>query len=253
VSGTAAAATAPGDSASVAPLVLAAATAPTRGWRRGCGAGGKGRGGRRCRSNERHDGGRSTQGEFLELEFGAYLGKGGKWPLSLEVGAEVSEAVIQATEDVDDEEAVGDGLAELDEGVSECFHLAAVIRDGESALHQGAELGVDEDDPGFTIADELFFEGEPGGAGGRRGGSDDLEQLGGDGAVEPREDVEIHLDPVRDSGIGGIAQDVVGKRVLAEGEEEKASPLGEGRRGEVKQHRHESTDVEDAESLGVQG
>jgi hypothetical protein len=91
------AATAPGDSASVAPLVLAVATAPTRGWRRGCRAGGEGRGGRRCRSNGRLDGGRSTQGEFLELEFRADLGEGGKRPLSLEVGAEVSETVVQAT------------------------------------------------------------------------------------------------------------------------------------------------------------
>ncbi|XP_025813763.1 uncharacterized protein LOC112891077 [Panicum hallii] len=65
--------------------------------------------------------------------------------------------------------------------------------------------------------------------------------------------MEIHPDPVRDGRIGGIAQDVVGERVLAKGEEEKVPPLGEGRRGEVKHRRDESMDVEDAESLGVQG
>jgi hypothetical protein len=84
---------------------------------------------------------------------------------------------------------------------------------------------VTESNPSFAIADELFFEGEPGGAGGRRGGGDDLEQLGGDGVVDPREDVEIHPNPVRDGGIGGIAQDMVGERVLAEGEEEKEPEL----------------------------
>jgi hypothetical protein len=45
---------------------------------------------------------------------------------------------------------------------------------------------------------------------------------------------------------------VVSKRILAEGEEHEAAPLGEGRRGEVEDDRDEGADVEDTESLRME-
>jgi hypothetical protein len=74
---------------------------------------------------------RGVHGEFLKLELGADLGEGGQWSLALEVGAEVSEALVQAAVYVDDEQTVGDWFAKFDEGVGECLHPAAVIRDVE--------------------------------------------------------------------------------------------------------------------------
>ena len=65
--------------------------------------------------------------------------------------------------------------------------------------------------------------------------------------------MKIHPHPVRIVGVDGVAEDVIGKGVLAEGEEHKAAPFGEGGRVEVEGHRNESADVEDAEGLRVEG
>ncbi|KAG8044524.1 hypothetical protein GUJ93_ZPchr0066g46488 [Zizania palustris] len=65
--------------------------------------------------------------------------------------------------------------------------------------------------------------------------------------------MEIHASPVGDGREPGITQDVVGEGILAEGEEEKTTPLGERRRGEVERGWHKGAHVEDAECLGVQG
>jgi hypothetical protein len=82
-------------------------------------------------------------------------------------------------------------------------------------LCQGAELGVDVKDPSLAVADELLLEREPSAASGRFDGGDDLEELGGDGAVNPRKDVEIHANPVGNGRKCGIAQNMVGESVIA--------------------------------------
>jgi hypothetical protein len=163
----------------------------------------------------------------------------------------MSEAVVEAAQKVDGEQPVGDGLTELDQGVGKGLHPPAVVRDGEGALAHGAELGVDEDDAGLPIAHKLLLESQPRRTGSGGGGGDNLVELGRDGPVEPGEDMKFHLDPVRDVEEGGIAQHVVGKGVLAEDEEEEAAPLGEGWRRKVEDDGDEATDVEDAESLGM--
>ncbi|KAJ1264742.1 hypothetical protein BS78_08G024600 [Paspalum vaginatum] len=46
---------------------------------------------------------------------------------------------------------------------------------------------------------------------------------------------------------------MVGERVLAEGEEHEAAPLGEGGRSKIENDGHESAHVEDAEGLRMEG
>lgn len=197
-------------------------------------------------------GGARSHGELFQKELGAGLDERREGALALQVGAQMSEAVVEAAQKVDGEQPVGDGLTELDQGVGKGLHPPAVVGDGEGALAQGAELGVDEDDAGLPIAHKLLLESQPRRTGSGGGGGDNLVELGRDGAVEPGEYMEFHPDPGRDVGEGGIAQHVVGKGVLAEDEEEEAAPLGEGWRRKVEDDGDEAADVEDAESLGME-
>jgi hypothetical protein len=164
----------------------------------------------------------------------------------------VSEEVVEAAQKVDGEHPIGDGLTELDQGVGKGFHPSVVVRDGEAALAEGAELSVDEDDAGLPIAHELLLESQPCRTGCGGGGGDNLVELGRDGAVEPGENMEFHPDPESDVGEGGIAQHVVGKGILAKDEEEEAAPLGEGWRHKVEDDGNEVADVEDAERLSME-
>jgi hypothetical protein len=239
------------------PFAAAAAVASTGLGRRRSGGEGSGGAGRGCRCRRDEDGrsrggGDRSHGELFEEELRADLDERREGALALQVRAQVSEAVVEAAQEVDGEQPVGDGLTELDQGVGEGLHPPAVVGDGEGALAEGAELGVDEDDAGLPIAHELFLESQPRRTGCGGGGGDNLVELERDGAVEPREDMEVHPEPGSDIGEGGIAQHVVGKGVLAEDEEEEAAPLGEGWRRKVEDDGNEAADVEDAESLSME-
>jgi hypothetical protein len=172
--------------------------------------------------------------------------------LALEKEPQVVEALREAAQNVRGEGAVGDGFAKLDEGVGEGLHAPAVLGDGGNTLAQRAELGVDELDAGLAVADELLLEGDPRDSSGRRRRGDDLEQLRRDGAVEPCENMEVHANPMRNVGEDGVAQHVVGEGVLAKDEEEEVPPLGERWDVQVEDDRNECTDVENAQSLGVE-
>lgn len=149
--------------------------------------------------------------------------------------------------------AVGDDLVELGEGVRQDLHPAAVVGDRECTLLRGAELSVHHKNVCLAVAGELLLEGEPGATGGRSPHRDDLVEVADDGAVEPRQDVEVHPHPVWNGGERGVAKGMVGERVLAKGEEHEAAPLGEGWRGEIEDDRDEGADVEDAEGLRMEG
>ncbi|KAG2598106.1 hypothetical protein PVAP13_5KG300407 [Panicum virgatum] len=141
--------------------------------------------GGRLRSGRRH-------GKFLEQQLGADLDEGRQGPLLLEEEAQGVEALGEAAEHVHGEDAVGNGLAELDERVGEGLHAPAVVGDGESALTQRAKLGVDDLHACLAVADELLFKRNPRGVGRRSGGGDDLEELGADALTGQRGRAEHH-------------------------------------------------------------
>ena len=91
-----------------------------------------------------------------------------------------------------------------------------------------AELSVEVEGTSFSIAKKLGLDGEPGGA---SSGTplaalkDDVDEVIGDGAVEPRLNDAVHTTPIRGVRGGEVAQDMILQRVLAEDEEELLMPV----------------------------
>jgi hypothetical protein len=69
----------------------------------------------------------------------------------------VSEAVIEATKDVEDEGVVPNGLAKIGKLVGHRLELMAVIVDGEITLDNGMKLSVEER-TNLHVADELLLQ-----------------------------------------------------------------------------------------------
>jgi hypothetical protein len=76
------------------------------------------------------------------------------------------EGLVQPVENVQDEDAVGDVNAKVDEGVGETLHLQAVVVHVKIALNKVPEGGIDVEGASLPIADEAILQGQPGSAGG---------------------------------------------------------------------------------------
>jgi hypothetical protein len=99
----------------------------------------------------------------------------------------VGVAVTEPAEDVENEDAVLHGPAEVTEGVRHALHPAAVVADAEVALDEGAEARVETQSPGLGIAQKLALERQPGLASVRRV-ADDVVKVEGDRPDDPGED-----------------------------------------------------------------
>jgi hypothetical protein len=67
----------------------------------------------------------------------------------------------EATQEVQHQGAISDGLAEVAERVCQALHLAAVLSHGEVPLREQVELGVEVERPRIPIPEELVLESEP--------------------------------------------------------------------------------------------
>jgi hypothetical protein len=74
-----------------------------------------------------------------------------------EDGAKVIKVLVQPTENVQDEEAVRDVNAEVDEGVNGALHLQAVVIHVKIALNKVLEGGIDVEGVSFPVADEAIL------------------------------------------------------------------------------------------------
>jgi hypothetical protein len=74
-------------------------------------------------------------------------------------------------------------LADVGERVSEVLELGAVVADGEVALRGVAEDSLKLDSAMLLVVVEEVLDGIPDGASGETGMHDDIEEVGGDGAV----------------------------------------------------------------------
>jgi hypothetical protein len=79
---------------------------------------------------------------------------------------------------------------------------------------------------------------------------DDVEEVGGDGVEEPRDDNTVHTSPGR-VGEGRIAEDMVLQGEAAKGEEEVAAPLRVVGGLEIQSDRNKVPDVLDSDGLTV--
>ena len=137
------------------------------------------------------------------------------------------EALIEAAQDVHHQGAVQDRLAKISKAVGHALHFAAEFVDGERVLAELAELGVEQHSPRFAVVEELLLEAEPRGTGRDTVAFvDDVEQVGGDGVEDPRDDDAVHARPGGVVGAGNVAEDVVFQREATEDEKKVPAPLG---------------------------
>lgn len=158
---------------------------------------------------------------------------------------------IQTSEKIEDERLVSDRFAEVGEGVCHGTKMTAVVGAGHVALDEGVEFGGEVDGAKLGVAEELVLEVAPDDTRGRRRGQDFMEEVGGDGSVEPSEHDAVHLGPVRMSG-RIVGEYVVRESILAEDHEKHAAPASVVPGGEVERDRDQRLDVENGDGLLVE-
>lgn len=71
---------------------------------------------------------------------------------------EVLEALVEATNNVEDEGKVRNDLVEVNEGVSHGAHATAVVHDGEITLHKQLEFSINVEGTGLPVPEELALD-----------------------------------------------------------------------------------------------
>src|SRR6185503_14292219 len=103
---------------------------------------------------------RSAGDEFLEEQLIADLVER-RERATAKVNPHVTELVVEAAQNIEDEGAIVDDLAEVPELGRHGLHLAAVVADGQLTLREGAELGVKAQRSSFAVAQELRLDAKP--------------------------------------------------------------------------------------------
>ena len=104
----------------------------------------------------------------------------------------MSVAVTEPVEDIEDQETVLHGLAEVTEGVRHAFHLAAEVTNGEVALDEGTEARIETQIWGFGIVQKLALECKLGPA---SGVANEVVEVEGDRPEDPGEDDAVETQP----------------------------------------------------------
>jgi len=115
-------------------------------------------------------------------------------PLAGDPLPEVSVAVAEPAEDVEDEDAILHGPVEIAERVRHTLHPAAELADREVPLDEGPEAHVETQGPGLGVAWKLPLERKPGSAS-VRGGAHGVVEVGGDRPENPAEDDAVEAQP----------------------------------------------------------
>lgn len=71
------------------------------------------------------------------------------------------EAGDDATQNVENQLGVGDGVADVAEGVDDLLHALAVLRDGKITLHNSMELVAEEDCTRLFVVLKQITDGDP--------------------------------------------------------------------------------------------
>jgi hypothetical protein len=131
--------------------------------------------------------------------------------------------LFQATEEVEDQLRLGDGVADVAELVGGRLDAEAVVVNGGFSLSHGVELLAQEDGALRLVGLEEAINGDPELAGslvgGRRG---HVKHSLGDGAVDPTPDAAISLPPCGVGGRrcrGGVVDVVENAELAAHGKE----------------------------------
>jgi hypothetical protein len=161
-------------------------------------------------------------------------------------------AGAEATQEVQHQGAIGNWLAEIAERVSQALHLAVVFSHGEVPLREQVELGVEVERPRIPIPEELVLESEPRLARSVCLVADDVLELNGDGAVEPREDNAVQEEPGARWRSVVVDEDVIVEDEPPQREKDLSSPTGIVGRRRIQHHGHEGPDVVQTCGLSVE-
>jgi len=191
------------------------------------------------------------QGEFLKNEVVTSLEEGGEGPTAPKKGPDVSEALNEAADDVEDEGALGDDFAEGPKVVCHLIEMAAVLGDGEVALDKSSKLCLKLDGACFPVPENLGLDGEPSLPSGGALGGEFFGEVVGESAEDPGLQHTVHPCPVRRED-RSIEMNVILEGELAEGQQKLITPVVEVTGVDAEDDRDETPDVGDDNRLGVE-
>ncbi|EAZ21066.1 hypothetical protein OsJ_36709 [Oryza sativa Japonica Group] len=163
--------------------------------------------------------------------------------------------LVQSSDEVEDEGAVADWFTKISEVVGSGLEKLAVVGDREVPLDERTEFGIEDEGPRLSVAEKLALDGKPDGAGSDTlvaAMPDDVEEVVGEGAVEPRTDDAVHALPVRRVQGTIVVKDMTLKRILAQLEQELLAPPSEVAGVDVEDDVDKAADILDGHSLGVE-
>lgn len=187
---------------------------------------------------------------FLKKEMGSYLEKGRKL-VDGEAGDGVLKARVKTAQQRGDEVRFRDTRTQITQLIRELLDLCAVLHHGHVALIDVEKFGAEVDGSGGGVVAEETPDGAPQGVRRVAASLHGAKQIGGDGAVEPRDDGVIVLHPVRRS-LGSSGVDVVEEAELGEDCEKAQPPWPIVGVVEVQNHGHMGLDVDELD-LGSRG
>lgn len=148
---------------------------------------------------------------------------------------------------------VGDGVAELTASVSHSLETSTVVVHAEVTLDKCVKFSREVDGALFLVAEEHLLEGETDEACVTVRLNDGLQEVGGDGPIEPREHDTIHPSPGRVMRKSVVGEDVVGEGIFTERNKEEPMPLLVIRGAEVEDDGDKHLDIENRHRLGMKG
>jgi hypothetical protein len=107
----------------------------------------------------------------------------------------VLKALIQPPKNVDDENPVFNGCAEVNQTVGHGLELVAVLIDREVTLNKSMKGSIKVKSTLLTVNEKLVLDGEPEVACRATVFPDHLVKIRRDGVVDPVEDDAVHLNP----------------------------------------------------------
>jgi hypothetical protein len=109
----------------------------------------------------------------------------------------VLEALVQPPKDVEDEDSVFNGCAEVSQTIGHGLELAAVLIDREVTLNKSTKGSIKMKSTLLMITEKLVLDGEPEVAHRATAFSVHLVKIRRDGVVDPVEDDVVHSNPPR--------------------------------------------------------
>jgi hypothetical protein len=99
-----------------------------------------------------------AHGEGLKGEVVPDLQEGREGPLAGDPGPKVGEGGVEAPQDVEHQDAILHRVPKVTKSIRLALHLPAVLANRQVPLLEGAEVGVEVDSTGLSIAEKLPLE-----------------------------------------------------------------------------------------------